>query len=156
MQVAHDVCRYLQAKGSNHLIVETAFIAKVSQVHNNEDHPSLKLSRKYRQFAAVSKFVQALKNLAPQYGLAIATRSGADTTRICHHCGLSCDKPMPAVVVFGACKHGAFRCTKWRLFSLHGVGRELGRECGDRTRARQDDCRSPVFKTGALPLGQLS
>jgi hypothetical protein len=87
MQVAHDVCRYLQAKGTNHLVVETAFIAKVSQVHNNEDHPALKLSQKYRQFAAVSKFVQALKSIAPQYGLVIDTRSGADTTRICHHCG---------------------------------------------------------------------
>jgi hypothetical protein len=87
MQVAHDVCRFLQAKGTNHLIVETAFIAKASQKHDNEDHTSLKQSQKYRQFAAVSKFVQSLKSIAPQYGLVVDARSAANTTRVCHHCG---------------------------------------------------------------------
>jgi hypothetical protein len=87
MQVAHDVFRYLQEKGTDHIIVKTPFIAKISQKQDNDDHPSLKKSQKYRQFTSVSKFVKVLKNIGPQYGVVVDANSVVDTTRECHYCG---------------------------------------------------------------------
>jgi transposase len=85
-QVAHDVCRYLHDKGVHRLIVETSFLAKVSQRHDNEDPEGLKRSQKYRQFAAVGKFVAVLKNTAIKYGIVVEELSAINTTRICQYC----------------------------------------------------------------------
>jgi transposase len=85
-QVAHDVCSYLHDKGVHRLIVETSFLAKVSQRHDNEDSEGLKRSQKYRQFAAVGKFVAVLKNTAIKYGIVVEELSAINTTRICQYC----------------------------------------------------------------------
>ena len=86
IQIAHDVCRHLQQKGVTRLIVEASFVAKASQKQDNEDPASLKNSQKYRQFAAVSKFVSLLKNIAVKYGIAVEVLSAQNTTRICQNC----------------------------------------------------------------------
>jgi transposase len=86
IQIAHDVCRHLQQKGVTRLIVEASFVAKASQKQDNEDPASLKNSQKYRQFAAVSKFVSLLKNIAVKYGIAVEVLSAQNTTRICQYC----------------------------------------------------------------------
>jgi hypothetical protein len=85
-QVAHDVCRYLHDKGVHRLIVEISFLAKVSQRHDNEDSEGLKRSQKYRQFAAVGKFVAVIKNTAIKYGIVVEELSAINTTRICQYC----------------------------------------------------------------------
>ena len=85
-QVAHDVCRYLAKKGVFRLAVETSFLAKVAQQKSNEDPISLKRSQKYRQLAALGKFVAVLKNTATKYGIAVDEHNAANTTRICQYC----------------------------------------------------------------------
>lgn len=85
-QVAHDVCRYLQAKGIGRLIVETNFLAKLSQQHDNEDPVSLKRSQKYRQFSSVGRFTEILKNTAMKYGIVIDKHQTINITRICQYC----------------------------------------------------------------------
>jgi hypothetical protein len=85
-QIAHDVCRFLQRKKIGRLIVESKFLAKVAQQHDNEDPESLKRSQKYRQFAAPGKFVALLKNTAVKYGIAVEEHENVNITRICHHC----------------------------------------------------------------------
>ena len=85
-QVAHDVCRYLQQKGTTRLIVETSFLAKTSQHQDNEDPVALKRSQKYRQFVAVGKFVAVLKNMAVKYGIVVDAQETINTTRICQYC----------------------------------------------------------------------
>lgn len=85
-QVAHDVCRHLQQKGLTRLIVPGNFLAKLSQNQDPEDPVSLKRSHKYRQFVAVGKFVQVLKNIASKYGIGVDVVDAVNTTRICHHC----------------------------------------------------------------------
>jgi hypothetical protein len=84
--IAHDVCLYLQQKAITRLVVETSFIAKVSQKHDNEAPYSLKKSHKYRQFAAVSRFLLILKRIAVKYGVVVDEHEAANTTRICAHC----------------------------------------------------------------------
>jgi hypothetical protein len=86
LQVSHDVCSYLQSKGITRLIVEKSFIARVSRDHDNDKPESLKKSRKYRQFAAVSRFVSLLRNTASKYGIAIDALDAINTSRICHYC----------------------------------------------------------------------
>jgi rRNA maturation endonuclease Nob1 len=85
-QVAHDVCRYLMQKGTTRLMVETSFLARTSQQHDNEAPDALKNSQKYRQFAAVAKFVSKLKNIAAKYGIVVDAHDAINTTRICHYC----------------------------------------------------------------------
>jgi len=85
-QVAHDVCRYLQQKGTTHLIVESSFVAKAAVKQDNHDAEALKNSHKYRQLAATSKFVAVLKNTAVKYGIVVDVHDAINTTRICHHC----------------------------------------------------------------------
>jgi hypothetical protein len=85
-QVAHDVCRYLQQKGTSHLIVESSFVAKVAQTQDNNDPDALKNSHKYRQLAATSRFVSLLKNTAIKYGIAVDDHVAINITRLCHHC----------------------------------------------------------------------
>ncbi len=85
-QVAWDVCRHLQKKGVTRLIIETNFLATVAQKHDNEDPVSLKRSQKYRQFAAVGKFLGFLKNIAPKAGIVVETHQAINTTRICQYC----------------------------------------------------------------------
>jgi transposase len=85
-QVAHDVCRYLMQKGTTRLIVETSFLAKASQQHDNDAPDALKNSQKYRQFAAVGKFMHVLKNIAAKYGIVVDAHNAINTTRICHYC----------------------------------------------------------------------
>lgn len=85
-QVAWDVCRHLEKKGMTRLIIETNFLAKVAQRHDNEDPVSLKRSQKYRQFAAVGKFIGYLKNIAPKAGIVVETHQAMNTTRICQYC----------------------------------------------------------------------
>jgi hypothetical protein len=84
--IAHDVCRYLQQKGTNRLIVETSFLAKASQNQDNRDSDALKQSQKYRQFAAVGKFIAVLKQIARNYGIIVEAVEAINSTRICHHC----------------------------------------------------------------------
>jgi hypothetical protein len=86
MQVALDVCGYLREKGITRLIVETNFLAKVAQKHDNEDPVSLKRSQKYRQFAAVGKFVQFLKDACSKCGILVDTHINVNITRICQYC----------------------------------------------------------------------
>lgn len=85
-EVANDVCRYLQSKGITRLVVENNFLAKMSQHHDNEDPVSLKRSQKYRQFAAVGRFVTLLKNVAAKYAIMISVHEAKNTTRICQFC----------------------------------------------------------------------
>jgi hypothetical protein len=86
IQIAHDVCRYLQSKGITRLIVETGFIAKIAKIHNNDDSESLKQSQKYRQFAAVGRFIAELNNIAVKYGIKVDKHDAINTTRICQYC----------------------------------------------------------------------
>lgn len=86
LQLAHDVCRFLHQKGLTKLIVEGSFVARVSQEQNNDDPEALRQSQKYRQFAAVSKFISVLKNTAVKYGIAVDERNARNTTRICQYC----------------------------------------------------------------------
>jgi hypothetical protein len=58
-------------KTTTRLIVETSFLARASQLHDNEAPDALKNSQKYRQFAAVGKFVSKLKNIAAKYGMVV-------------------------------------------------------------------------------------
>ena len=85
-QVAWDVCRHLREKGITRLIVETSFLAKVAQRHDNEDPVSLKRSQKYRQFAAPGKFLEFLKSIAPKAGIAVEMHDAMNTTRTCQYC----------------------------------------------------------------------
>lgn len=85
-QVAHDVCRRLLQVGVYRLVVASDFLAKVSQSIGNEDPVSLKRSQKYRQFAAVGKFVSTLRNVAMKYGIAVDEVAAINTTRRCHYC----------------------------------------------------------------------
>jgi len=85
-QVAHDVCRHLQEKGISRLSVEGSFLAKLSQRHDNEDAEAIKRSQKYRQYAAVGKFIVILKGIASKYGIVVDEISAVNTTRICQHC----------------------------------------------------------------------
>jgi Putative transposase DNA-binding domain len=84
--VAHDICRYLKEKSIGRLVVESKFLAKVSQQHDNEDPESLKRSQKYRQFAASAEFVSVLKNTAVKYGIAVEEHENVNLTRTCHYC----------------------------------------------------------------------
>jgi hypothetical protein len=86
-QIAHDVCKHLQSKGIGRLVVESKFLAKISQRHDNEDPVSLKRSQKYRQFAAPGKFVAVLKNTAVKYGIVVEEREALNSTRLHHGCG---------------------------------------------------------------------
>jgi hypothetical protein len=86
LQVAHDVCKYLQQKGINRLFTETSFLSKIAQNQDNEDPDSLKKSQKYRQFASVGRFLMLLKNTAIKYGIAIENVSAINTSRICSKC----------------------------------------------------------------------
>jgi len=86
LQVAHDVCRYLRQKGINRLITESTFLAKIAQEQDNEDPDSLKNSQKYRQFAAVGRFVEVLKRTAAKYGVTVDDMEAINTTRICSSC----------------------------------------------------------------------
>jgi hypothetical protein len=85
-QLAWDICRHLREKGITRLIVETSFIAKVAQRHDNEDPVSLKRSQKYRQFVAPGKFLQCLKQIAFKAGIVVETHDAMNTTRICMYC----------------------------------------------------------------------
>ncbi|MGA3011577.1 MAG: zinc ribbon domain-containing protein [Terracidiphilus sp.] len=85
-QVAHDLCRYLQSKKIGCLVVESKFLAKVSQQRDNEDRESLKRSQKYRQFAAPGKFIAVLKNTAVKYGIAVEEHESVNISRKCHYC----------------------------------------------------------------------
>jgi len=85
-QVAHDVCHFLAEKEIHHLVVETNFLAKVASEQKNEDPEALKASQKYRQFAAVGRFVAVLKRTAPEYGIVVDTQEAVNITRICHRC----------------------------------------------------------------------
>jgi transposase len=58
----------------------------MSQHHDNEDPVSLKRSQKYRQFAAVGRFVTLLKNVAAKYAIMISVHEAKNTTRICQFC----------------------------------------------------------------------
>ena len=60
-QVAHDVCRYLHDKGVHRLIVETSFLAKVSQRHDNEDSEGLKRSRSTASLRQWASSLQCLQ-----------------------------------------------------------------------------------------------
>jgi len=84
--VSHDLCRYLKEKGIGRLVVESKFLSKLSQQHNNENSESLKRSQKYRQFAAPGKFVSTLKNTAIKYGIVVEEHENANITRTCHYC----------------------------------------------------------------------
>jgi hypothetical protein len=86
LQVAHDICRHLQAKGMGRLIVEDNFLSKIAQRHDNEDPESLKRSQKYRQFAAPGKFISSLRMIAEKYGIAVESHENTNLTRMCHHC----------------------------------------------------------------------
>lgn len=86
LQVAHDICKHLQAKGIGRLILEENFLSKIAQRHDNEDPESLKRSQKYRQFAAPGKFVSTVKMIAMKYGIAIESRENINLTRMCHYC----------------------------------------------------------------------
>lgn len=86
IQVALDICRYLEKKGITRLIVEDSFLSKVAQKHDNEDPVSLKRSQKYRQLAAPGKFIVLLTNLAAKHGIRVEKLSGKNTTRICQYC----------------------------------------------------------------------
>jgi hypothetical protein len=86
LQIAHDVCRHLQQKGLTRLIVEDNFLAQIAQNQDNEDPVSLKRSQKYRQFAAIGKFIALLKNTAAKYGITVDAHAALNTTRICQYC----------------------------------------------------------------------
>jgi len=85
-EVANDVCRYLKSMEITRLVVETNFLAKAAQHHDNEDPVSLKRSQKYRQFAAVGRFITLLKNVAVKYAITISVHEAKNTTRICQFC----------------------------------------------------------------------
>jgi len=85
-EVAHDICRFLQSKNIGRLIVEQKFLARVAQQRNSYVHESLKRSQKYRQFAAVGKFVMILRHTATKYGMVVEQIEATNTTRICQHC----------------------------------------------------------------------
>jgi hypothetical protein len=85
-QLAHDICRHLQQKSITRLVVEKNFLAKLAQHHDNNDPESLKRSQKYRQFAAVGRFISLLKNTAVKYGIMIETYDAVNTSRMCQYC----------------------------------------------------------------------
>jgi hypothetical protein len=86
LQVAHDVCRHLRDQGVSRLAVETSFLAKLAQNQSSEVPVALKRSQKYRQVAALGKFVAVLRNTAIKYGVAVDEHDAANTTRICRYC----------------------------------------------------------------------
>jgi hypothetical protein len=85
-EVANDVCRFLKSKEITRIIVENNFLAKLSQRHDNEDPESLKRSQKYRQFAAVGRFLSILKNVSVKYGMLVESHEAKNTTRMCQFC----------------------------------------------------------------------
>ncbi len=85
-QVSHDVCRYLEQKGINRLMVEASFVAKVATNKDGEDEYALKNSQQYRQFAAPASFVATLKSIAKKYGIIVDVVEAINTTRLCQHC----------------------------------------------------------------------
>jgi len=87
VDIAHDVCKYLRSKGVGRLVIESKFLAKMIQKHDNEYPVSLKHSQKYRQFAAPGKFVEALKQAAVKYGMVMEEREAMNSTRLHHGCG---------------------------------------------------------------------
>ena len=94
-QIANDVCLYLQEKGITNLMIEGAFIAKASRELDNNDHEALKNSQKYRQYAAVSRFVSILKNTTNKYGITVNICEPSNTTRIdsaCNHLNPATEK----------------------------------------------------------------
>ena len=109
-QVAHDLCHYLKKKKIARLIVESKFLAKISQQHDNENPESLKRSQKYRQFTAPGKFIALLKNTAVKYGIAVDEHKNVNITRICQHC----NHLNPA--------------TEKEKFNCEGCGREINRD----------------------------
>lgn len=89
-QISHDICKHLAGKGINRVVVEDDFLAKMSRNEPNADsegYYALKNSQKYRQFAAVGKFVELLRHIARKYGVILEVVSAANTTRVCMHCG---------------------------------------------------------------------
>lgn len=66
--------------------MQSGFLTKTSQRQDIEDPVSLKLSQKYKQFAAVGKFMTALRNIAAKYGIVVDVHETYNTTRICQHC----------------------------------------------------------------------
>lgn len=85
-EVAHDVCRFLKAKGINQLVIEENFLARASQEWRDGGRESLARSQKYRQFAAPGKFVRRLREVAAKYEIAVHEIDPAYTTRICRFC----------------------------------------------------------------------
>jgi len=86
LQIAHDVCRYLKQKGITRLILEKNFLAKIALHQENTDPVSLKRSQKYRQFAAVGRFISLLKYTAVKYGIVTEPYEAMNTTRMCQYC----------------------------------------------------------------------
>jgi hypothetical protein len=86
MQVAHDVCRYLQNGSITRLLVKKSFVAAVSQNQENAAPLSLKRSQRYRQFVSPGRFVTLLQRTAKKYAIAVEESDAFNTTRICHHC----------------------------------------------------------------------
>lgn len=86
LQVAHDVCRYLQERGISRLVIERNFLASMSRNRKDDCHRSLRKAQKYRHFIAPAQFVDLLRDTAEKYAIAVEEYQAANTTRICHHC----------------------------------------------------------------------
>lgn len=89
-QIAHDILKFVQGKGLNRIMIEENFLAKISKQEPDRDgegYYALANSQKYRQFAAVGKFVGILQMIARKYGISIEEAPAINTTRVCHECG---------------------------------------------------------------------
>ncbi len=89
-QIAHDICRHIADKGLTRIVMEEGFLQKTMRQEPDKDgdgYYALKNSQKYRQFAAVGKFVAILKQIARKYGISAEHVAAANTTRICEQCG---------------------------------------------------------------------
>lgn len=86
LQVAHDICMYLQDRRISRLVVEQSFLAPLSQNREDIGHLSPRKAQKYRHFVAPARFITLLRNTAAKYAIAVDEYHAANTTRICHQC----------------------------------------------------------------------
>lgn len=89
-EIAHDILKYVVGRGLGRVLIEEGFLAQVSKQApelGGDGYYALANSQKYRQFAAVGKFVAVLKMISRKYGVSVEEVPAAMTTRLCHECG---------------------------------------------------------------------
>jgi len=88
-QVAHDICKFLEARNCKAVAIESRFMAKVAALDSPAeigDEYALSNSQKYRHFVGVAKFVDVIKRIATKYGIVVRAIPPVNTTRMCQYC----------------------------------------------------------------------